>query len=418
MALVKKKYKTALRQPVLEWINKIKKVDILVGIPAYNNEDTIGYVVSQVGEGLKKYFGDLKTAIFIADGGSVDDTRENIQGTNIPRSVKKQVSIYRGIPGKGTGFRAIFECAARLNPKAVLVFDSDLRSITPEWVKWMADPILSGMAEFCTPYYRRHPFDGTITNTIVYPLTVAIFGKDIRQPIGGDFSFNTALAKYWISQQVWFTDVASFGVDIWMTLTALNENFKIVQVDLGSKIHNPKDPAEELGSMFYQVISTLFYLIGRYEAKWLKEYHYSAIGIVSYENLAAELGKVRVSLRKMRKEFEEGFSHFRPMYKHILAPETFNALTRVVSHLGKKGEFILETDLWSKILYDFIYVYHLWHRNRRRLVDIITPLYFGRTGTFCSQVAGKSWEATEEIIKKQVEIFKENRDYLIRKFKK
>ncbi len=55
--------------------------------------------------------------------------------------------------------------------------------------------------------------------------------------------------------------------------------------------------------------------------------------------------------------------------------------------------------------------------NRRRLVDIITPLYFGRTGTYCAEVMEKTWEETEETVKEQVELFRENRNYLINKFK-
>jgi hypothetical protein len=281
----------------------------------------------------------------------------------------------------------------------------------------MADPILSGRADFCTPYYRRHPFDGTITNTIVYPLTVAVFGKDIRQPIGGDFSFNLSLAEFWSSKPVWITDVASFGVDIWMTLTAINENFKVIQVDLGEKIHNPKDPAADLSLMFFQVVSTLFYIMKDYENIWRHDYQYSRIETILYNDPCADLGKIRVSMKKMEREFEEGFNHFKPMYKHVLKPSTFNGLVEVVTRLRKNGEFILEADLWSKILYDFFFTFYLWERNRRRLVDIITPLYFGRTGTYCSQVKDKSWEKAEEIIRKDMEVFQKNRNYLLGKFK-
>ncbi len=409
-------YKTALRDPVLQWISEIQKVDILVGIPTYNNEETIGHVVSQVGQGLKKYFGDLRTAILVADGGSLDDTREKIQEENIPEGIEKQVTIYRGIPGKGTSFRAIFDCAARLCPDAILVFDSDLRSITPEWVTWMAEPILDGKAAFCTPYYRRHPLDGTITNTIVYPLTVSVFGKDIRQPIGGDFSFSLAVAKHLSSQPVWLTDVAKFGIDIWMTLTAVNENHKVLQVDLGDKVHTPKDPSTDLSLMFFQVLSTLFYIMGTHEKKWRTEDKYLPIEIVHHRTPPHEWQQIHVSLEKMKREFEEGFNHFRPMYKHVLDPETFEELSDVVAHLKVKREFILGADLWSKILYDFFYVFNLWSRNRRRLVDIITPLYFGRSGTYCTQVKGKSWEEAEEIVQKGMDTFRENRPYLINKY--
>ncbi|MEF9437895.1 MAG: hypothetical protein L0922_03800 [Candidatus Mariimomonas ferrooxydans] len=106
------------------------------------------------------------------------------------------------------------------------------------------------------------------------------------------------------------------------------------------------------------------------------------------------------------------------MYKNVLEPKTFNQLSKVVAHLREKGEFILDADLWSKIIYDFFFIFYLWDRNRRRLVDIITPLYFGRTGTYFSQVKDKNWEQAEEVIKKQADTFRENRNYLIKKFKK
>ena len=55
-----KKYSSALRENVHMWLDKIRSVDILVGIPCYNNEDTIGYVVEQVGKGLAQYYPDLQ----------------------------------------------------------------------------------------------------------------------------------------------------------------------------------------------------------------------------------------------------------------------------------------------------------------------------------------------------------------------
>lgn len=413
----REQFETALRDPALKWVERLGDVDILVGIPTYGNEDTVGHVVSQVGTGLKRYFGNLKTAILVADGGSVDDTREHIHSSAIPADVERMVTIYRGIPGKGTSFRAVFECAVKLEARAILVFDSDLRSISPEWVKLMADPILEGRTDFCSPWYRRHPFDGTITNMIVYPLTAALFGKDIRQPIGGDFSFSLPLAQYWSAQPVWATDVARFGIDIWMTLTAENEKFRLGQVDLGTKIHNPKDPAADLGLMFFQVVSTLFYLMDAYEDAWRSWPEPAPVGIISGNGPPPDIPGIYVSLDKMKREFEEGFSHFRPMYRDVLEPENFQELSDVVSLLSEKGEFSLGADLWSRILYDFFFVFTRWQRNRRRLVDIITPLYFGRTGTFCAEVMGKSWDEAEEVVRKQVEVFRKNRSYLVRKFK-
>ena len=71
--------------------------------------------------------------------------------------------------------------------QALVVVDSDLRSIVPEWIELLAGPILKGGYDFVAPLYARYKYDGTITNTVTYPLTRALYGNRIRQPIGGDF---------------------------------------------------------------------------------------------------------------------------------------------------------------------------------------------------------------------------------------
>src|SRR5207253_2885400 len=82
---------------------------------------------------------------------------------------------------------------------------SDLRSITPEWIERLMGPVVRGEAEYVTPLYARHKYDGTITNTIAYPLTRALYGARVRQPIGGEFGFHAKLARVFVDQPVWET---------------------------------------------------------------------------------------------------------------------------------------------------------------------------------------------------------------------
>ena len=165
------------------------------------------------------------------------------------------------------------------------------------------------------PYYSRHKFDGTITNHIVYPMTRALYGVDIRQPIGGDFGFSPELAAFYMEQDVWDTDVAKFGIDIWMTTCAINEGYNVVQANLGTKVHDTKDPASDLGPMFQQVISTLFYLMRKYERNWQHENPVQLVPLNELKEEIPQLAPVPVSLNKLHSEFVEGFNHFRPMYQ-------------------------------------------------------------------------------------------------------
>jgi glycosyltransferase involved in cell wall biosynthesis len=171
------------------FLHDIEKADILVGIPAYNNVLTASYVLSQVVKGLDTHFPNLKSVIFVSDGNSKDETLTSVKKIHLPSEVKLIPAIYLGTSGKGTAVRAIFEAASSLNVRSVALVDSDLRSITPEWMRLLITPTLRGTG-LVTPFYNRRKYDGTITNFLCYPVTASLFGKDIRQPIGGDFGLS------------------------------------------------------------------------------------------------------------------------------------------------------------------------------------------------------------------------------------
>lgn len=168
---------STFRTDVQEQLERIGQADIIVGIPSFNNARTIGHVVRAVQGGLAKYFPDHKAVIVNSDGGSSDGTSEVVQGSSIDdfnaiflhhrvEPISKIVFPYSGIPGKGSAFRTIFEIAEALDAKACAVVDSDLRSITPEWIELLVTPILKGGYDYVSPLYHRHKFDGTITNSI------------------------------------------------------------------------------------------------------------------------------------------------------------------------------------------------------------------------------------------------------------
>jgi glucosylglycerate synthase len=410
-----KKYSSAVRENVLSWAKRMKSVDILVGIPCYNNEDTIAHVAKTVCDGLKKYFPDNGYALFLSDGGSLDDTREIASRASVTLGSKRKVAIYRGMPGKGTSFRAIFELAELLKAKACIVVDSDLRSITPEWIKLLATPVLEKKAGFASPFYVRHKYDGTITNHIIYPMLRSLYGMRVRQPIGGDFCFSGELAALYADADVWNTDVARFGIDIWMTTTALNEGFKVVQVSLGNKIHDAKDPGADLGPMFSEVVSTFFYMMGKYENQWLPIEGSKPVEIVGKSPKSNNAPPVSVALSRLKEELVDGFEQLEPLYRQIIDPDNYTQLKENIELTKKGKDIIFPAELWAKILYDFAFTFQTWKRNRRKLITILTPLYFGRTAAYCQEVAEMDESGAEKVIEKQAEIFEELKPYLVQK---
>ncbi len=316
------------RKKVYDQLEKIRNADILVGIPSYNNARTIGHVVRAVQAGLAKYFPSQKAVLVDSDGGSTDGTVEIVQNTAIENyqsillqhrnePVFKIAVPYHGIPGKGSAFRTIFEIADALNVKACVVVDADLRSITPEWIELLLKPVIEEDFDYVAPLYHRHKYDGTITNSIIYPLTRTLYGKRVRQPIGGDFGFSGKLARFFLTKDVWHTDVARYGIDIWMTTEALANGFKVAQSFLGAKIHDPKDPGADLSAMLYQVTGSAFGLMETYQKVWKTVKSSDPVPTFGFQ-YEVGLEQVTVDVGRMIRNFREGVLNLKEIWIDVI----------------------------------------------------------------------------------------------------
>ena len=403
-------YDTALRSYTSKRIEEIESADILVGVPCYNNERTIAHVIQMVTHGLTKHYKDKRSVILVADGGSTDDTREAAKEFEIKPWQEKITSIYRGPAGKGSAFRSVFEAAKRLKVLACMVVDSDLRSITSDWVKYLLEPILEKGYQYVSPVYSRCKYDGTITNNIVYNLTRALYGLRIRQPMGGDFAFAGDLAAYYIEQDVWNTDVARYGIDVWMTTNAITNSFKICQSNLGVKVHDAKDPAESLGPMFRQVVHTLFVLMEQHEAEWKAIKGSRTVPMFGLQRFM-QPEPINVDLGRLVTEYKTGFRQFRGLYRDIFCPECFEELRQCATKA--KTKLIMPVTTWVQVLYETAATFHSWTHNRTQLVNLVTPLYLGRVASFINQTKDMSSSEAEELVEEQAQVFEDYKDYLI-----
>lgn len=409
-----------LRTGVHDQLAQIGKADIVVGIPSYNSARTIGHVVRAVQAGLAKYFPERKAVIVNSDGGSSDGTMEVVRQSSLDdfesillhqrsEPIAKLAFPYSGIPGKGSAFRSVFEIARTLDARACAVVDSDLRSIAPEWMELLLKPVIDGGFDYVSPLYHRHKFDGTITNSIVYPLTRALYGRRVRQPIGGDFGFSGRLAQFYLGKDVWQTDVARFGIDIWMTTTALANDFRVAQSFLGAKIHDPKDPGADLSDMLYQVVSATFGLMEDYAEVWMPVRDSEPVPTFGFE-YGVGLEHVDVNTARMLHLFREGIRNLREVWLEILGAGDL----REVERLGELDDesFRFPAGLWSRIVYDYALAYHRRKMPAEHLIKSLTPLYVGKTASFVMSAQDMSQAEAEAEVERLCMEFESNKDYL------
>jgi glycosyltransferase involved in cell wall biosynthesis len=415
-----KKGKVPLEPHVRKQLEDLGSVELLVGIPSYNNADTIGHVVRAAAAGLAKYFPGRSAVIVNSDGGSSDGTAEVVAKAELSSpgailvshpvsTVQKIVTPYHGIPGKGSAFRTVFAIAEELQAKACAVVDSDLRSVTPEWFELLLGPIVAQDFDYVAPMYLRHKYDGTITNSIVYPLTRALYGREVRQPIGGEFGFSGRLAAHYLARPVWETDVARFGIDIWMTTTAIADGFKVCEGFLGAKIHDPKDPGADLAAMLVQVVSAVFDLMETYEDRWKEVQGAEDVPLFGFPHEVG-LEPVRVNVGRMIGIFRQGVRDLGEVWAQALDEKTLAE----VSTLGTEEEdsFHFPDRLWVRVIYDYALAYRRRALPREQLLRALVPLYLGRTASFVSQNMDSGAEAVEGSIRALADEFVREKGYL------
>ena len=449
---------TALPPAIRDEISRLGKADIMVGIPSFKNAATIGYVVRAAQAGLVQYFPDLHPVVVNSDAGSPDGTGRVVVETEPPDYIEQillvrpshkleRVSLtypeIHGVGGKGAALRTIFEMAAALEVQALVVVDSDLRSIVPEWIELLAGPILKGGYDFVAPLYARYKYDGTITNTVTYPLTRALYGHRIRQPIGGDFGVSGDLVAHYLELDDWTDDVSKFGIDIWMTTSALTGGFAVCQTRLGAKVHDPKDPGADLGPMFRQVVGTIMRLANRYPDKWLGITGSHDVPAYGFERII-DPPPLEVNTLRLLSEFHAGSLSLADTWRSMLAPATADAVMGLAAEAGQLADlartrlglggdvasttastlemadavaaFDFPDDTWARVIYDLVVTARDPKPSLEALIASLVPIYFGRVGGFVIENRSIPTDQAEERVERQARAFERLKPYLVERW--
>jgi len=383
----------------------------VVSIPSYKEAETIAYATLQVGEGLTRYFAGARAVVINCDNNSPDRTKEVFLKT--PTHVPKiYISTPPGVRGKGNNLRNLFRKAVELQAKAIVVVDADVQTLTPEWIKRLGEPLFKGFA-FVTPLYVQHKFGGQLNHEIAYPLIRALFGRRVRQPIGGDFGLSGELACAYEQSPLWNEGVAGFGIGVWMTILALNRGALVCQAFAGKpKIHRPW---ESDGPVFRQVVGTLFSLVPRLNASWIRVKHSRPTPVFGFQPGEPEAPpKVAIDSDRLFSRFHEGLPSYGEVWEQVLSPEVFGKLLETCEM--ENSVFDFPTDLWARILFDSAVSYRDRVCDLDLLIDSLLPLYFGKTFAFAKKTSRLSARQAEEAIEEDCTVFEMTKPYLVQRW--
>jgi hypothetical protein len=392
----------------------VPPAQIVVGVLSHNNADTISDVLRTAHTGLRTYFGSQTSVVVNVDSGSSDETRTCVSRL---REEIGDLETSTPEPQESKSFRALLDLARQHHARAYLVLSPSLRSLTPDWIDRLVRPVLDERFDLVAPCYSRHPFEGTLTAGLAYPLTRALYGKRLRQPMGGDLAFSPALADHFARTGVWSSDVARMATDARASVEALCHGFRVGQAHVGPLVHALGTPPD-LSAVLTDVLGSLFDEMSRHAPFWQKVRGSEPVHTFGTPTpLAGDAAPeaTHIDAHKAFESFCLGCANLRDIWGLVLPPGTLLDLARLARVPADRFE--LPDELWARLVYDFALGYRLRTMTRGHLLRAFTPLYMGWLASFMLQLRGARTDEVEARLERLAQAYESQKPYLISRWR-
>jgi glycosyltransferase involved in cell wall biosynthesis len=234
---------------VLAALKRRAGLTISLGLPALNEEDTIGREIAVLRRALMEEV-PLLDEIAVIDSGSSDRTVAVARGLGVPAYQHAEILPEAGTyDGKG---EALWKSLHALRGDLIVWLDTDIRNIHPQFVYGLIGPLLHDpRIGYVKGFYQRPLHDGSqhsstgggrVTELTARPLLNLFFPElsGVIQPLSGEYAGRREL----LERLPFFT---GYGVEIGHLIDILVRFGldRIGQVDLDTRVHRNR----ELGSL-------------------------------------------------------------------------------------------------------------------------------------------------------------------------
>ncbi len=236
-------------------------VTISVGLPALNEEQTVGNVIRTLKTALMDDV-PLVDEIVLIDSDSADNTVAIAQSCGIPTYKHPEILPEVGsVPGKG---EALWKSLHVLKGDIIAWVDTDITNIHPRFIYGLLGPLLKHpRVQYVKGFYQR-PIKvgdklqayggGRVTELVARPLLNLFYPElsGIVQPLSGEYAGRRAA----LEQTPFFS---GYGVETGLLLDLL-ERFgleAIAQTDLKMRVHH-NQPLEGLSKMSFAILQVFF----------------------------------------------------------------------------------------------------------------------------------------------------------------
>jgi glucosylglycerate synthase len=412
---------TTLSDDLLRQLMSVGEADLLVAIPTYNNEGTIGQTIQAIEDSYQQNFVRDRVAILNVDGGSADQTQEIVlnlngkksslrRGITSLRTVHRVTAQYGRGPSQGSALKIVLAAADLLRVRACAVVSPATTVLDPAWVANLLRPAYKQDFAFVAPLYSRTKFQGLLARNLLYPMSRAVFGVRIREMYADEWGFSGRLASECASEQM--DEAVRARPEAWMAVNAICNGMKCSQSYLGPRTATPGGP--DIVETIRQTVGNLFYCCDAFQDHWLDRTGTESVQTFGSDHeLTAEDAPPRQD--KSFELFRNGVQTLDSVLKSILAKETLAKLKEIATK--DIDQFDFPPELWVRVLYDFAAAYHRTTIARDHILQALAPLYRGQLFSFLSDQAQSTPEEMEADTESLCLEFERQKPYLIERWK-
>ena len=408
----------AIPQPELEAIERIGGADLVVGILGDKRSEEGCSAVAITSEALADLSKPLRAMVVCNNGThsppvareTPDDTSPVVFSCSLPPATPGQTQQQ----GISNAYRTVFVVGGKLGARACGVIASQSPMVTRRWIYRLVQPVLDLGFDLVAPCYTRQKMEGLLNKSVLSPLSRALYGQQIQNPMGPDFGLSGRLLQRMISQESARRRSAEHSTLASIASTAACGGFQICESNLGVRTQHTTD-WENLSGLLAEVLGATFLEMEGRAAQGQSIRGSQAVPrLGATESPPPETGSA-ADVNGMLESFQLGARNLQDVWGLILPPTTLLELRRLARL--PQDQFRLPDQFWVRIVYDFALGHRLQTISRDHLLRSITPLYLGWIASYALEMQNAGPAEVDSRIERLSKAYEDNKSYLVSRWR-
>lgn len=388
--------------------------DVLIGIVAPVNANDVLHRGAVAMEQLASTMPSLKCVI------AFPRTEEEFApGNSFPavRTVQYPLTTSESpiFPGmaRSSAYKALESVAIDLGVSACVLIAPDLAALNGQTIQRLTHGILQDHCDLTVSVYSVGKFEALLNNSILSPLTRALYGKRIRFPLALDIGVSPAMLGNLVHAPARASGTTTSGIR-WPSVEAVRADRTVCQTLVPIR-HLSQTDGFDLKAVLSGVVGSLFSEIENNASIWQRIRGSHDVPFLGDEVAKDLPHSESIDVRPLLESFQLGMRNLQEVWSLVLPPITLLELKHVTRLPAES--FHIPDETWVRIVYDFALAYRLRTISRVHILGAFTPLYLGWVASYVTEVSAQTADEAERRLEELARAYEAGKPYLLSRWR-